>query len=74
MKFYLDADLAERARRRHLEHAGGWPQQTSEKVKGEMEQRDRADSERDIAPLVRPEGAIYMDTTGKGVEEVVEPL
>ena len=45
-----------------------------EKVKGEMERRDRADSERDIAPLVRPEGAISVDTTGKTVEEVVETL
>ncbi len=42
-----------------------------EKVKEEMERRDRADSERDIAPLVRPEGAISVDTTGKTVEEVV---
>ena len=39
-----------------------------------MERRDRDDSERDIAPLVRPEGAFYMDTTGKSVDEVVETL
>ena len=39
-----------------------------------MEKRDRADSERDIAPLVRPEGALYVDTTGKTIEEVVDAL
>ena len=74
VKFYLDADLAERARRRHLESSGGGAAPGVERVKEEMERRDRADSERDIAPLVRPEGAIFVDTTGKTVGEVVAVL
>ena len=36
--------------------------------------RDRADSERDIAPLVRPNDALYVDTTGKTIDEVVQLL
>ncbi len=74
VKFYLDADIAERARRRHLELAADERGEDMEKVREEMEKRDRADSERDIAPLVRPEGALYIDTTGKTIEEVVQVL
>lgn len=74
VKFYLDADIAERARRRHRELAAGGRGGDLERVREEMERRDRADSERDIAPLVCPEGALYVDTTGKTIEEVVEVL
>jgi cytidylate kinase len=74
IKFYLDADIAERARRRHAELAAVNPHEDIEKVKREMERRDRADSERDIAPLVRPKDALYVDTAGKTVEDVVDAL
>lgn len=72
VKFYLDADINERAKRRHLEQAVRAEGDDFQKVKEQMERRDRDDSERDIAPLVRPEGAVYVDTTGKGIDEVVE--
>lgn len=71
VKFYLDADIRERAQRRHLEQAAKNEGGDLEEVRQQMEKRDRDDSERDIAPLVRPEGAIYVDTTGKGLDEVV---
>jgi cytidylate kinase len=74
VKFYLDADLGERARRRYLEQAAGGKGGDLKKVREQMEARDRDDSERDVAPLTRPEGAIYVDTTGKGIDEVVETL
>jgi cytidylate kinase len=73
VKFYLDADIAERARRRHAESAESGGPRDGE-VRKEMEKRDRADSERALAPLVMPEGAVYVDTTGKGIEEVVGML
>lgn len=74
VKFYLDADIAERARRRHAELAAVNPHEDMGKVREEMERRDRADSERDIAPLVRPKGAVYVDTTGKTIDDVVDAL
>jgi cytidylate kinase len=74
VKFYLDADLGERARRRYLEQAARDEGGDLQQVREQMERRDRDDSERDIAPLIRPEGAIYVDTTGKGIDEVVETL
>ncbi len=73
VKFYLDADLAERARRRHVELAAVNHQDIG-KVREEMERRDRADSERDIAPLIRPRDAVYVDTTGKSIDDVVDAL
>jgi cytidylate kinase len=74
VKFYLDADLQERAKRRHLEQEAKGQAGDLREVKQQMERRDRDDSEREIAPLTRPEGALYVDTTGKGVDEVVETL
>jgi CMP/dCMP kinase len=71
VKFFLDADANERARRRYRElsssNAGG----DLESVKQEMQKRDKDDSERDIAPLTRPEGALYVDTTGLDIDGVV---
>jgi cytidylate kinase len=74
VKFYLDADITERARRRHVELAAVNPGEDVGKVREEMERRDRADSERDIAPLVRPRDAAYVDTTGKTIDDVVDAL
>jgi CMP/dCMP kinase len=71
VKFYLDADIAERARRRHLELAGKETGEDLTKVKKEIEKRDRDDSHRDIAPLTKPDGAFCIDTTGMTIEEVV---
>jgi len=74
VKFYLDADVRERARRRYLELAAKDACVDQKSVREEMEKRDRDDSERALAPLVCPQGAIRVDTTGKSIEEVVEIL
>ena len=69
VKIFLVADLEERARRRALE--------TGEKfddVLRIIKKRDKEDSERDVAPLVKPEGAYEVDTTGKGIEEVYKKV
>ncbi len=78
VKFYLDADVGVRARRRYLE--SGKAESTAatngdlSTIKKDMEKRDRDDSEREIAPLIRPEGAHYVDTTHLGVGGVVRLL
>ncbi len=74
VKFYLDADAGERAKRRYLELAAKNAGADLKTVKEEMEKRDRDDSQRALAPLVCPEGAFRVDTTGKSVEEIVEIL
>ena len=71
VKFYLDANIDERAKRRYLEMTGKEPGANLEKVREEIEKRDRDDSLRSLAPLIRPEGAIVVDTTDKTIDEVV---
>ena len=74
LKFYLDAHPEERAKRRHLELSSKGKIEALAKVKEEMIQRDKNDSERDIAPLVMPEGAIRIDTSGIDTRGVLNML
>lgn len=74
VKFFLDARIEERAKRRFLELKRKIENVTLERIREEIEKRDREDSLRAIAPLVVPSGAIYVDTTGLTVEEVVKEL
>jgi cytidylate kinase len=74
VKFYLDAELDERARRRREELAATGLPADYEAVKTEVTQRDRQDMERDLAPLVRPEGALVLDSTALSPEAVVERM
>jgi 3-phosphoshikimate 1-carboxyvinyltransferase len=65
LKVFLVADLKERARRRLLQDGIAEPSPGEIVAEADrIEARDREDSEREHSPLVRPEGAIDMDTTG----------
>lgn len=68
-KFYLDATVDERAHRRHRESGGEF-----EKIRADIETRDRSDMNRLAGPLVRPKGALSLDTTGMTIDEVVEAV
>ncbi|HOV90181.1 MAG TPA: (d)CMP kinase [Syntrophorhabdaceae bacterium] len=74
IKFYLDASSNERAKRRFLELSQKGVGSPLTKVKEEMEIRDRDDSKRDIAPLIMPEGAVYIDTTNLEIDAVIEKI
>lgn len=75
LKFFLVADSATRARRRLLEtgHDPDAPGALAAEVR-RIEARDRADSERAVAPLRRPDGAIEVDTTHLGFEDQVSAI
>jgi cytidylate kinase len=72
LKLYLDANEDERANRRHLELSLKGIQSGRSLVKEEMQKRDRDDSEREIAPLVIPEHAVYIDTSKLDAQGVVD--
>lgn len=73
-KFYLTASLEERARRRSLElEQKGYPV-SREQTKIEIAERDRADCERPLDPLLKAPDAIVIDSTGRSVDEVVERI
>ncbi|HZU61804.1 MAG TPA: (d)CMP kinase [Solirubrobacteraceae bacterium] len=67
VKVFLDADPAERARRRAAE-LGVDP----ERVLGELALRDERDRTRSASPLRAAPGAVVLDTTGMSVEQVVD--
>ncbi len=72
LKIYLDATLAERARRRHLERQRRGEQITFEQVLADVERRDKGDSTRQHAPLTAAPDAILVETTGMDVDQVLD--
>lgn len=75
-RFYLDADPDERTRRRLREDVarGFMTEADADKVRASLLARDKIDSTRKTAPLKVPEGAIVIDTTPLGIEEVVDAV
>ncbi len=71
VKVYLDADPAERARRRAQDpaHQGGG---ALPEIADAMAARDRLDSTREASPLVTATDAVRIDTTGVSIDEVVQ--
>ena len=74
VKFYLTADSAERARRRQADLQAQGNNESLEQIQKAIEERDKSDENRTIGPLRPAEDAIVVDTTGLGIEEVVEKL
>jgi len=74
VKFYLDADETERARRRHHQLCGEGVKADFDEVKKGLTVRDRQDSGRAIAPLKPSDDAVIIDSTTLKAEEVVEVM
>ncbi len=70
MKFYLDASVDERARRRGLELAAKGFTTDADSIRADIMSRDKRDAGRDIAPLMKADDAHVIDSTGLSVEEV----
>lgn len=74
VKIYLDASSEERARRRFEElRAQGKEINLKETLK-EMDERDRRDQEREVAPLRKAEDAVVIDSTQLDAEGVMERI
>ncbi|HUW17980.1 MAG TPA: (d)CMP kinase [Sedimentisphaerales bacterium] len=71
IKFFLTAELTERARRRYAELAG---EQDLDHVRRAVEERDKSDESRGVGPLRPADDAIVVDTTNLTIEQVVEKL
>lgn len=74
VKIFLTASIEERARRRHKELTEKGYTIDMEQMKADIAARDKADSEREISPLVQAEDATLLDTTGLSIDEVVERI
>lgn len=73
-KFFLTASLQERARRRQRELAARGEQVSLAEVLAALEERDRRDAARDLAPMRPAADAVVVDSTGKTPEEVLAVL
>lgn len=74
VKIFLTASIEERARRRALELSAKGQFVDLERVKLEMAQRDKQDSERAIAPLRQAADALPLDTSNLSIESVLDRL
>ena len=71
-KFYLDASLESRAKRRYKENQEKGIDMTYEEVYENIEKRDYNDMHKEVGSLTRTDDQIYIDTTNLTVEEEVE--
>ncbi|MFC4737980.1 (d)CMP kinase [Bacillus daqingensis] len=70
-KFFLNATVEERAKRRHAEQLSKGMDSDLTKLRYEIAERDRIDSERETAPLKKADDAIEVDTTAMTIDQVV---
>ncbi|WP_276966113.1 (d)CMP kinase [Chryseobacterium sp.] len=71
-KFFLTASIDERTNRRFLELKSLGIQADKEQVKQNLIERDKIDSEREIAPLKQAEDAIVIDNSELTKEETIQ--
>lgn len=70
VKIFLDASVQERARRRHAEFKAAGRDIDFESTLREMGERDKRDSERDLAPLRKADDALLIDSSRVDADEV----
>ncbi|MBL7136016.1 MAG: (d)CMP kinase [Candidatus Marinimicrobia bacterium] len=73
-KFYLDADIDVRAKRRISDYKKIGQELTLKEIKKEIKIRDKIDSSRRYSPLKKAYNAIIIDTTNLSFKEQVEMI
>lgn len=74
LKFFLTATSNERAKRRTAELIASGKEAEYKSVLKEIEDRDKRDSSRDIAPLKAADDAILVDSSSLTLEEVLKVM
>ena len=74
IKFYFTASEEERIKRRHKELINKGYSVDYEEVKKQIIQRDKIDSKRKYAPLIKAKDAILIDSTEKSIEEAKDNI
>ncbi|MCX5686254.1 MAG: (d)CMP kinase, partial [Candidatus Omnitrophica bacterium] len=73
-KFYLDASIVERARRRYKELVQSGETVELESIKRDVAARDESDMKRLVGALKIARDAIVVDTTDLSIDEVAEKI
>ena len=74
IKIFLTASPEERAMRRYKERLSKGESALYDDVLLIVKERDRIDSTREVAPLVKPEGAYLIDSSFMSEEQVVDKI
>jgi cytidylate kinase len=74
LKFYLDASVEVRARRRYTELKERGVQADFESIRSSIQERDRIDSTREVAPLRISQDAIVINTDDLDIDQVLEKM
>ena len=72
VKFFLDASVEERAKRRYLEMVCKGERVNLTDIEKDLLLRDRQDRGRSIAPLVIPAEAVVVDSSNQSIPQVVD--
>ncbi len=73
VKFFLNASIEIRAKRR-FEEIKSETSKTIKEVEQDIQQRDKNDSTRSLAPLKPAEDAIIIDSSNLSIEEVIDVI
>ncbi len=73
-KFYLDADIGERSRRRIDELREKGNDVDADKLTAELKERDNKDLTRSVGPLKKADDAVLIDSTHLSIDEVIEEM
>jgi cytidylate kinase len=74
LKFFMIADIMERAKRRQAELSNSGTELPIVQVVHDLKERDKKDSTREMSPLRKADDAIEIDTTNLTIEEQVAKI
>lgn len=74
VKIFLDCSLEERANRRYKQNLEKGINESYEEVLASIKERHKLETEREIAPLIKAEDAILVDSTNMTIDEVVKAI
>lgn len=74
VKIFLECSVEERANRRYKQNIEKGIKCTYEEILESIKERNKLETEREIAPLVKADDAILVDSTKMSIDEVVEEI
>ena len=74
VKIFLECSLEERANRRYKQNLENGINTTYKEVLESIIERNKLETEREIAPFIKADDAIVVDSTNLSIEEVVEEI
>jgi cytidylate kinase len=74
VKFFLDASAEERGKRRYLELKAKGMDVDLAQITREIQDRDKQDRGRDLAPLKKADDALFIDSTSLSIDETIDRM